>query len=188
MQIRTTPVYRYNKQAMERSGMTTIINQGGSRSGKTYAICQLLVMHCLLNPGRSVDIVRNSFPALRATAYKDVLEILQECGLYSEKLHNRTNHIYAFPNGSTISFYSTSDSQKLRGRKRNILYINEANEIDFETYLQLMLRTSYRCFIDFNPSDHQSWIYNLIDDPKTILIKTTYKDNTFLPQSQIDFI
>lgn len=188
VEIQVTRTFKKNEKAYNDINNDVIVNMGGSRSSKTYSISQLLILECLTHPGITVDVVRLSFPALRASVYKDMMEILGGMGIYNEKNHNKTSHAYKFPNGSTINWYSAGDSQKIRGRKRDILFLNESNELDYETYMQFKLRTTGKVFIDFNPSDHQSWIYNLMEDPRTCTVKSTYKDNTFLPQSQIDFI
>lgn len=179
-----TSVFTKNLNAYLDPSIRFVVDQGGTRSSKTYSLCQLLIYICLTTPGIMVSIARKSFPALRGSVMRDVLEILQSTGLYNEKNHNKSNNIYTFPNRSTIEFISIDESQKMRGRKRDILFINEANELDYEEFLQLVMRTSTKMFIDFNPSEMEHWIYNLLDDPKAVLIKSTFYDNPFLPNDQ----
>lgn len=126
-------------------------------------------------------------PALSATVMRDFFEVMNEMGLYKAKNHNRTNNIYTFENGTFVEFFSTDDEQKLRGRKRDLCWANESNELLYDDFFQLNLRTSYKFIVDYNPSDNDSWIYNLPEDNK-IIIKSTYKDNPFLEQSIIDAI
>ncbi len=183
LELRHTPVYTWNLAALENKNYRFIVNQGGSRSSKTYSICQMLVVYCLTHKKKTVSIVRKSFPALRASVLKDVFEILEELGLYSEKNHNKSENIYEFANGSRIEFFSVDDAQKLRGRKRDILYANEANELTYEEFTQLNLRTTTKLIFDFNPSDNYSWLYSLIENEKAILIKSTYRDNPFIDDS-----
>lgn len=163
------------------------IHQGGSRSSKTYSILQLLIYLCLTQK-LTVSIVRKSFPSLRGSAMRDCISILQELKLYSEKNHHKTEHLYKFSNGSVIEFFAADSEQKLRGRKRDIAYCNEANELSFEEFNQLNMRTSRCLIMDFNPSDNEHWLYKLAEEPKSILIKSSYKDNVFLEQSLIDEI
>jgi phage terminase large subunit len=110
-------------------------------------------------------------------------------GLYDETAHNKTDNVYEL-NGSTFEFFSIDNAVKYRGSKRDILFINEANELIFEDIFQLQVRTTLQVFIDYNPSDNQSWIYDLIDNrgSEVDFIKSTYLDNTFLEQSIIDEI
>jgi phage terminase large subunit len=114
----------------------------------------------------------------------DFFEILQKHNIYNKAAHNKSNNIYTFPNGSTVAFFSTDDEQKLRGRKHTIVWMNEANELLHEEFLQLNMRCEGKMFIDFNPSESSSWIYDL-EQTDTELIKSTYRDNPFLPKSII---
>lgn len=164
-----------------------IINQGGSRSSKTYSLCQLFIAHAMSEPNERISIVRKTLPALRNTVMVDFFEILQEHNIYSKEAHNKTNNTYTFPNGSQVAFFSTDDEQKLRGRKHSIVWANEANELLHEEFMQLNMRCEGKFFVDFNPSENSSWIYDLPKE-ESITIKSTYRDNPFLPQSIINQI
>ena len=183
--LKTSPVYTSNYNALNDENIRFVINQGGSRSSKTYSICQLLIVTALTNPKITISVVRKSFPSLRGSVMRDLFEVMDNLGIYNENNHTKMENLYRFPNGSIIEFFSVDDAQKLRGRKRDILYINEANELDFEEYVQLNMRTSRKIFVDFNPSDNYSWIYDLIAQPNSTLIKSTYKDNPFLDENII---
>jgi phage terminase large subunit len=127
-----------------------------------------------------------SLPTIRGSVLKDFVEVMTDLKLYDESHHNKTDNVYRFITGSKISFISTDEPQKLRGKKHDIIFINEANEIPFEAFVQLNIRTLSKVIIDFNPSE-ESWINDLMirEVDKTILIKSTYKDNTFLNKSQV---
>jgi phage terminase large subunit len=181
MEINSTIVFKWNWEALT-SEKRFIINQGGSRSSKTYSLCQLLTVWCLQNPNKVVSIVRKTFPALRATVMRDFFEVLKDLNLYEKSSHNMSENIYRFPNGSLVEFFSIDDEQKVRGRKRDIGWCNEANELWFEDFQQLNMRTEYKLIFDYNPSDSSSWLYELPKD-ESVLIKSTYKDNPFLPES-----
>ena len=181
MEINATQVFSWNWEALT-SEKRFIINQGGSRSSKTYSLCQLLTVWCLQNPNKVVSIVRKTFPALRATVMRDFFEVLKDLNLYEKSSHNMSENIYRFPNGSLVEFFSIDDEQKVRGRKRDIGWCNEANELWFEDFQQLNMRTEYKLIFDYNPSDSSSWLYELPKD-ESVLIKSTYKDNPFLPES-----
>lgn len=185
LKIKTTSVFTKNYEGINNKDFRFIINQGGSRSSKTYSLCQLMIVYCLQNPSILVSVVRKTFPSLRATIYRDMIEVLKELNIYEEKSHNKTEHIYSFPNGSQIEFFSLDDSQKVRGRKRHILLCNEANELEYEEFMQLNMRTTDKVFCDFNPSDTEHFLYELIEKDNSLLIHSTYKDNPFLDDNII---
>jgi phage terminase large subunit len=181
MEIKSTVIFEKNYAAIE-GPHRFIINEGGSRSSKTYSLCQLMIIYCLQNSGKVVSIIRKTFPALRATVLRDFIEILKEMDIYSLDNHNKSEHIYTFSNGSIVEFFSVDDEQKIRGRKRDIAWCNEANELYFDDFTQLNMRTEFKLIFDYNPSDSSSWLYELPKE-ESILIKSTYRDNPFLPQS-----
>lgn len=154
--------------------------QGGTRSGKTYSALQWIIRNCIAYKGLTYSIVRQTLPALKASAYRDFIEILNTSGLYREAKHNMSEYTYSL-NGNLIEFFSIDNEQKLRGRKRDVLFVNEANEIDLEKWRQLLFRTTGKVIIDYNPSMFESWIYDhvLTRDDCALLI-TTYKDNPHL--------
>jgi len=181
MELKSTIIFQKNHQALQ-GPERFIVNEGGSRSSKTYSLCQLVIVYCLQNKGKVVSIIRKTFPALRATVLRDFTEILKDLGMYSQEAHNKSEQIYTFPNGSMVEFFSVDDEQKIRGRKRDIAWCNEANELYFDDFTQLNMRTEHKLIFDYNPSDNSSWLYDLPAED-TIMIRSTYKDNPFLPQS-----
>lgn len=182
MEIKSTVIFEKNYEALNDPSIRFVINEGGSRSSKTYSLCQLVIIYCLQNNNKVVSIIRKTFPALRATVLRDFIEILKELNIYSVEDHNKSEHIYTFPNGSIVEFFSVDDEQKIRGRKRDIAWCNEANELYFDDFTQLNMRTESKLIFDYNPSESTSWLYELPTE-ESILIKSTYKDNPFLPQS-----
>jgi len=182
MEIKSTVIFEKNYAALNDQGIRFVINEGGSRSSKTYSLCQLGIIYCLQNNNKVVSIIRKTFPALRATVLRDFIEILKELNIYSVEDHNKSEHIYTFPNGSIVEFFSVDDEQKIRGRKRDIAWCNKANELYFDDFTQLNMRTESKLIFDYNPSESTSWLYELPME-ESILIKSTYKDNPFLPQS-----
>ena len=183
--IKHTNVLTKNYNALLDNKIRFVVNQGSTRSSKTYSLCQLIIIYCLNNPNKIVSIVRKSFPSLRSTVMRDMIEILMDLKLYQENRHNRTENIYSFDNGARIEFFSLDDPQKIRGRKRDVLWCNESNELSFEDFNQLNFRTSEKLFFDFNPSDSEHWLYDILNKEDAILIHSTYKDNTFLPSSLV---
>ncbi len=181
MEIKSTVIFEKNYDAI-LGDKRFIINEGGSRSSKTYSLCQLMIIYCLQNNNKVVSVIRKTFPALRATVLRDFIEILKDIGLYKQEMHNKSEHIYTFGNGSMVEFFSVDDEQKIRGRKRDIAWCNEANELYFDDFTQLNMRTEDKLIFDYNPSDSASWLYELPAED-SIKIKSTYKDNPFLPDS-----
>lgn len=185
MDLKATTVFSRHMDAMNDDRYRFIVHQGGTRSSKTYSIAQDSSLELLKKDGNTRDIVRKTMPSLRQTSMKDVFEILNNMGIYSDKNHNKTESIYSF-NGNEICFFGVDDEQKVRGRKRDVLWLNEANEIPYDVFQQLNFRTSGKIILDYNPSDEFHWIYERIlgrEDCK--FIKSTYKDNPFLPEQQI---
>ena len=182
MEIKSTVIFEKNYEALNDPSIRFVINEGGSRSSKTYSLCQLVIIYCLQNNHKVVSVIRKTFPALRATVLRDFIEILKELNIYSVEDHNKSEHIYTFPNGSIVEFFSVDDEQKIRGRKRDIAWCNEANELYFDDFTQLNMRTESKLIFDYNPSESTSWLYELPQE-ESIMIKSTYRDNPFLPQS-----
>lgn len=185
LELKTTPVFSKNWDVINDDSVRFIVNQGGSRSSKTYSLCQLLIVLCLKQPGTMVSIVRKSFPSLRGSVMRDFFEVMRELNLYKTSEHHKTENIYNFENGSSVEFFAVDDEQKLRGRKRDILWANEANELNFEEYTQLNMRTTGKLIFDFNPSDNFHWLYDLISRTESKLIHSTYKDNPFLEEALV---
>lgn len=185
--IKATTVFQRNWDALHTEGIRFIKNEGGSRSSKTYSICQALILWSIQNPRRVVSVVRKTGPALSATVMRDFLEVLKELGLWSEKNWSKGGRCYTFDNGTIVEFFSVDSEQKLRGRKRDMAWVNEANELHYDDFQQLNLRTTGKIIVDYNPSEVDSYLYALPDD-KTISIHSTYLDNPFLSQSIIDEI
>lgn len=184
MNIQASIVFEKNYSALFEGNKRFLVNQGSSRSSKTYSICQLLIIYALKTPNKVISVIRKTFPTLRATVMRDFFEVMKNMEIYDRNFHNKTENIYQFPNGSIIEFFSADDEQKIRGRKRDICWCNEANELFYDDFLQLNMRTTGKFIVDYNPSDASCWIYELPEEEK-IVIKSTYKDNPFLEQSII---
>ena len=166
-----------------------IINQGGTRSGKTYNILLFIIFYyCLRNNKKIITICRKTFPALRATVLRDFIGILRKYDLYSEDKHNKSSSEYSLF-GNLIEFISLDQPVKVRGRKRNLLFINEANELYYEDWQQLLFRTSEKIILDYNPSEEYHWIYDkIIPRNDASFLKTNYLDNPFLEKTLVDEI
>lgn len=186
--IQTTKIYAEIQQAIV-SGYTTISLQGSSRSSKTYNTLIWLIMYCLQKPYTRLSIVRATLPAIKGSVFIDFKEILHRMGIWDENAMHKSEFIYKFANGSWVEFFSTDSEQKLRGRKRDVLFVNEANELSFLEWQQLKMRTTQFTIIDYNPSfSDEHWICALNADKRTYHFISTYKDNPFLEQQVIDEI
>jgi phage terminase large subunit len=161
--------------------------QGSSRASKTYNILIYWVYVLLQEENKVLSIVRKTLPALKGSVLRDLKQILLDFGVYdADKWHSVDGYYELGTN--MIEWFSVDDETKLRGRKRDYLFINEATEVSYDEYIQLVLRTSGRIILDFNPSLWKSWIYDLENEPDVFYTIVTYKDNPFLEQSLIDEI
>jgi phage terminase large subunit len=161
------------------------IVQGGTSAGKTFGILPILIDKATKTPRLEISVVSETIPHLRRGAIKDFLKIMDWTGRYIDERWNRSLLTYKFANGSYIEFFSAEQESKLRGARRNILYINEANNISFESYHQLAIRTSDEIWLDYNPTS-EFWAHTeLMRDEDSEYIVLTYKDNEALSDSII---
>ncbi len=159
------------------------IFQGSSRASKTYNILIYWIYKLLQEDNKTLSIVRKTLPALKGSVLRDLKEILISFDLYDPNNWHSVEGYYQL-GSNMIEWFSCDDEQKLRGRKRDYLFINEATEISDDEYTQLILRTSDRVIIDFNPSLWQHWVYDLEGQPDVFYKIVTYKDNPFLSDIQ----
>ena len=179
LEIKATNVFERNLNAYQ-TGKRFIVNQGGTRSSKTWSLCQLMVSIALSEPKTIISVIRRTGPALRASVMKDLIGLLKDYGIYNQTNHQKTEWTYRFDNGSEIAFFSADNDLKLRGRAHDIVWINEANELNYDIFSELNQRCRKCIFIDFNPTDLFSFIYDLYQRSETVLIKSNYLDNPFL--------
>lgn len=166
-----------------------ICNEGGSRSGKSYSIIQILVSIATNNPNKRISIVSHSLPHIKRGAFRDLQHILKDTGNWYEQWMRWTDYVYTFSNGSYIELFGLEDEGKARGPGRDILFINEANLISKLLFDQLAMRTTGTIFMDWNPAEFRSWVYDIADDPKNKKIHSTYLDNVYnLSKQQVEYI
>ena len=186
LNIKATRVFDDTYKAKTRF----VVNEGGSRSSKSFSICQTFITRMieLQNEPVCIGIVRKTLPALKATAMRDFFYLLEKYGIYDVKNHNKSEHTYHIGK-CFVEFFSVDDEQKVRGRKRDYLWINEANELTYDDFFQLNIRTTKQIFFDYNPSDIVSWLYdNVTNQPDCTTIHSTYLDNPFLEPSLVQTI
>jgi phage terminase large subunit len=157
--------------------------RGGTSAGKTFGIIPILIDKAIKNPNLEISIVSESIPHLRRGALKDFLKIMMMLNRYRDSQFNKSTLKYNFTNGSYIEFFSTDMPDKLRGARRTDLYINECNNIPFDAYQQLMVRTSDQIWLDYNPTS-SFWVDREVLNGEDIdFITLTYKDNEALPDT-----
>ena len=177
MLVRTTAV---NKIIALKKRIKII--QGGTSAGKTFGIIPVLISKAAKHPNLEISIVAESIPHLRRGALKDFINIMKWTSRFFEGRFNKSLLRYDFGNGSYIEFFSADDSSKLRGARRDILYINECNNVTFEAYNELSIRTKREIYLDFNPAN-EFWVHTELkhEDDSDFLI-LTYKDNEALDE------
>jgi phage terminase large subunit len=183
MTIQTTKVF----EDLIENDHRVCVFQGSSRASKTYNILIYWVYKLLNEDNKILSIVRKTLPSLKGSVLRDLKEVLILFNVYDPNKWHVSDGYYELGT-NTIEWFSCDDETKLRGRKRDYLFLNEATEIAYDEYVQLLLRTSDRITIDFNPSLWKSWIYDLEGKDDVLYTITTYKDNPFLPQVQVDEI
>lgn len=195
MKLETTPVFTQNYSSEKK----IVINRGGTRSSKTVSVVQQCVLWLISGqltrdtyiPKGVWSTVRKYSTTLDATVIRDFEEELNKHKIFELIQHNKTKKTYKYGD-RLVEFIGADDEQKLRGAKRNILYCNEGNELDFKKeFFQLLMRTEDKIIIDFNPDDENIWINTELEQKRLFekgdvdVIVSTYKDNTFLPKSLV---
>ncbi len=161
--MKTTVVFKANYNAQAH----VVVNQGGTSSGKTYAILQVLFCMACQQPKQVITVAGQDIPNLKAGALRDALNIYSQYLPLQQhvKSYNKTDRVFEFHNGSLIEFKSYDNAQDAKSGKRDYLFINEANGIAWDVYSELALRTKKRIYIDYNPNTG-FWVHeHLIDRP-----------------------
>lgn len=163
---------------------------GGTSAGKTISIMQILISKAIDDKRPTLtSVVSESFPHLKKGAMRDFKNIMQEHNYWDDRDWNATDSIYTFQSGSKIEFFSADQPSKVRGPRRERLYINECNNVDYEAFDQLEVRTNLEVWLDWNPT-YEFWFYtNVLNNRDDIdFITLTYKDNEGLPENIVKSI
>jgi phage terminase large subunit len=183
MFIRTTAINKILKLTKFIKGI-----QGGSSAGKTYGILPIEIDYAIKHAGTETSIVSESIPHLKRGAIRDFKKIMMSTNRWVDEHWNATDFKYTFANNSFIEFFSADNASKLRGARRDRLYINECNNIDFNSFTELAMRTKQSIILDWNPSN-EFWFHTELQGQDNVdFIILNYKDNEAAPQSAIDFI
>ncbi len=164
------------------------VHEGGTRSGKTYSILTVLAELCWTNKGQGlfIDVTRVNGPAIEAGPLRDWRDILDRHGWLTERAQANPRLREYRMWGNTVSFFSVDQAYKMRGRKRDVLFMNEANRFSYDAFQQLNMRTTGRVIMDYNPDDVDHWLYDkVLTRANARLFHSTYRDNPFLPQSMV---
>ena len=161
-----------------------VVAQGGSRSGKTFNILIYWVYRLLNENKKTLTIVRKTLPSLKNSVLKDLIQVLEMFEVYDPNKFHKQEGFYELGT-NIINWVSVDEPQKIRGMKRDYLYCNEANELKIEDWNQLIFRTTDKVICDLNPSDLNSWVYDLEKRDDCYLFKTTWRDNPFVSDTII---
>ena len=183
MFVRTTVINKIKSLTKFVKGI-----QGGTSAGKTFGVLPILIDIAAKNPLTEISIVAESIPHLKRGAMKDFKKIMLETGRFIDSRWNATDFKYNFANGSQIEFFSADNDAKLRGARRDYLYMNEANNMTFHAYTELASRTKKGVYLDWNPVN-EFWFHSeLQNDSDVDFITVTYEDNEACPESALNFI
>ncbi|WDF54650.1 PBSX family phage terminase large subunit [Mucilaginibacter sp. KACC 22063] len=178
--FKTSALFRENYH----SPAHIIVNQGGSSSGKTYAIMQVLFCIACEQEKQIITVVGQDIPNIKAGVLRDALNIYHQSTELQQhiKNYNKTDRIFEFYNGSIIEFKSYGNAQDAKSGKRQYLFVNEANGISWDIYTELSLRTSKKIFVDYNPNS-SFWIHEyLIGQQGVQQIISDHRHNPFIDE------
>lgn len=162
-----------------------LVNQGGTSSGKTYTIMQVLIVFAIMEAGCIITVVGQDFPNLRVGAFRDAKTIIRGSEWLSAFFKvNESLHYIQGRNGSVIEFNSYADEQDAKNGKRDYLFVNEANGVSYEIFWQLQIRTRKKVFLDYNPTS-RFWVHDKIIGRKdALLIISNHRNNHFLSEEE----
>ena len=202
MQLKVTPIYERVRNVNKR----VILLRGGTRSSKSYSLMQVVTIWLYTGQiggeyvGKGIfGIARTTFPSLRATVMRDFIAYLHEIDIYKYIAHTKTNHEFAYQ-GRVVSFISTDDEHKLRGRGHTFFWLNECNDASFEVFNQIVMRLDKWIYLDANPSGHPfarveieekrllNWKERGLKESDVHVDVSTYHDNPFLPPAMVEEI
>lgn len=187
MKIKATPVF----EKIWNNDKRIISLVGGTRSSKSYSMIQYSIIRLLTQENKTLSICRDTLPALKSSILRDIINIMEDMGVYQPSNHNKTEGIIKIGT-NIIEYFSLDDEMKVRGRKRDYLIVDECNEVGYDEFLQLLLRTEGdepgSIIIAYNPSQTSGWIYDFEEREDVNVIKSTFRDNPYLSQEIINEI
>jgi len=192
-----TTVYQKLKDAYFKEKKTIIVLEGGTRSSKSFSSMGFAINLALSNK-LSIGIGRRTLERAKRTVIKDMIEILKSWNMYNINSHNLTDHVYTFPNDSTISFIVAPDEESVKGAKFDVVILDDATEFLQTIYNQLVMRTKYLVILSANPStDKNHWIqqtllkkdeYGNYLNKRVKYLHSSFVDNPFLSEENVKSI
>ncbi len=177
MFIRTTATAKLQKLTKRIRGIA-----GGTSASKTISILLILIDYAQRNENKVISIVSESMPHLKKGAMRDFLNIMQEHGYFKDNLWNKTDSIYKFETGSIVEFFGVESWEKVKGARRDVLFINEANHVSYNSYTQMEVRTKEIIWLDWNPENEFWWYTDVLPSNDVDFVTLTYKDNEALDE------
>jgi phage terminase large subunit len=178
--IETTATTKINQLHKRVRGVS-----GGTSASKTISILIWLIGYAQTVKGEIISVVSETMPHLKRGAIRDFLLIMESHNYFREAQWNKTDFIYSFETGSKIEFFSADQSDKVKGPRRDVLFINEANNIDYSVYTQLEVRTRKIIWLDWNPSSEFWWYTDVVPYNDVDFLILTYKDNEALSSDEV---
>lgn len=161
---------------------------GGTSASKTISILMVLIDYAQVQRNELISVVSETMPHIKRGAERDFKNIMVDHGYWKESAWNATDHIYTFQSGSKIEFFSADSADKLRGPRRDVLFLNECNNISYEAFTQLEVRTKKIIWLDWNPTNEFYFYTEIKDRPDVDFITLTYKDNEALDENIVQAI
>ena len=184
--FKTTPVFAWNYKSKARIN----INQGGTSSGKTYAILQVIFM-MLIKKKRIATVIGQDIPNLKVGALRTLQEFILSSNTWMHNYiesYNKTDRIFRFKNGSILEFTSFSDEQDAKGSRRDIAFFNEADGVPFPIYQQIAMRTSEKIFIDYNPSA-EFWVHErVMTEHNAVTFYSNFTHNAYADKATVEYL
>lgn len=180
------PLYEANLTARE----DVVVNQGGTSSGKTYSILQVLFTKAIQAPNLVITIAGQDIPNLKKGALRDAENIVAGSAELQRLIldYHKTDRVFKFWNGSIMEFNSYDGPQDAKSGKRDYLFVNEANGIPYNVYVELSMRTRKQTFIDYNPNS-EFWVHaEVLNEPNVMLLISDHRHNPFCQQKIRDKI
>jgi phage terminase large subunit len=161
---------------------------GGTSASKTVSILLLLIQYAQTHENKVISVVSESMPHLRKGAMRDFVNIMQTHNYLKDNRWNKTESTYTFETGSIIEFFGVESWEKVKGARRDVLFINEANHVDYNSYTQLEVRTKEVIWLDWNPENEFWWYSEVLPKSDVDFITLTYKDNEACPPQIVQAI
>lgn len=191
-EVGVTPIYHKTRESKAK----TIVNVGGAGSSKSYSIAQLLIEKLCQEEHKTIGVCRKTFPALRMTAYRLIIDLLKDYGIYDPDRHNKTSNTYSHGN-NIIQFFSLDEAEKIKSANFSYIWMEEANEFTYEDYTILKLRLREpisegeinQMYLSLNPIDAHGWIpTRLLQETGVEVVHSTYQDNPYLSRDYVKTI